>query len=631
MSESFLGSQIRRAGDILKDGVSGQISEYGRKFEAVHGLYDGFLSNLMVSDFSLKKAYRTAVDLFGSDEVGFAGVDGTECSRPLFDMVVFFGGAYASKGRIKFHEDMPPTVEYAERFLEEGRGVSSCVPIYVNEVAEVDQAFMELGEPGQVSLTKPLTDEAIINNSEIALWMMLFSEYYLAYKLASEGETKIILLDRSLSNTQSSLIYDTSRRKLWKSNGTIHGYEIDGEPIDMNDLAYGRHRIVSRDLSLPPPRGDYVRYRIISLLEEAEEPLTLDQILKELNVREEDRQTRFERYLKKCAAEDFAVEANGTYRLNPKYKTTWQRLKKLVRMVGHQLFEEKSGGNPMKLKKGGEYHWLTTQDFAFLTLFCLNMLVEECWRRSILLVGMTKDTAARDFKNHLIPVCLNEKIWDYPLVQEQLSRAPNTDRMLLQSISLFNHEKVKVPWGLIEYDSAFKLIVPDFERRRGYVSGAVRNKIIPERLFVKSYIQLSQAEFDPKLRSNVLFMDRLVYPKFDLRQDTVVRFRHEYGGAVEPVEAIMFRDRNVPNPVQNLVMVTLKAMTSPSIPEVFGHNKPLFIADKVAKWHYGEAARLIDTMGEWIINNRSLRDFVFYMSTFRERRAQIELTRRETV
>jgi hypothetical protein len=37
-----------------------------------------------------------------------------------------------------------------------------------------------------------------------------------------------------------------------------------------------------------------------------------------------------------------------------------------------------------------------TLDIAFLTLFALQMLMEECWKKNILLVGVTKDTAARD-------------------------------------------------------------------------------------------------------------------------------------------------------------------------------------------------------------------------------------------
>jgi hypothetical protein len=173
------------------------------------------------------------------------------------------------------------------------------------------------------------------------------------------------------------------------------------------------------------------------------------------------------------------------------------------------------------------------------------------------------------------------------------------------------------------------MIVPELEKRRlGYVSGAVRNRITPEKTFLKTYIQLSEAKTDKRLRSNVLFIDRLVYPEYDLRGDTLVRFKQRYGGAVEPIEAILFKSCDADNRIQNLIMVMLKEMSDSSIPEVFGHNKPLFITDKVAKWHNSEIRRIIDSTGVWISNNRDLRRFVFYMSTFRERRSELEQSRR---
>jgi len=61
----------------------------------------------------------------------------------------------------------------------------------------------------------------------------------------------------------------------------------------------------------------------------------------------------------------------------------------------------------------------------------------------------------------------------------------------------------------------------------------------------------------------------------------------------------------------------------------FLKNKPLFIADKVAKWNYSQFKRIVDTTAEWIFNNHKLRKFIFYMNTFRERRASIEAARRE--
>jgi hypothetical protein len=88
--------------------------------------------------------------------------------------------------------------------------------------------------------------------------------------------------------------------------------------------------------------------------------------------------------------------------------------------------------------------------------------------------------------------------------------------MLLQSISMFNHQNVSIPWALVEYDAAFVMAIPDFKKRKGYVSGAIRNKITPSQLFLRSFVQLEKAKKDNMFRSNVLSIDRLVYPGFDL-------------------------------------------------------------------------------------------------------------------
>jgi hypothetical protein len=161
------------------------------------------------------------------------------------------------------------------------------------------------------------------------------------------------------------------------------------------------------------------------------------------------------------------------------------------------------------------------------------------------------------------------------------------------------------------------------------VGGAVQNRISPERLFVKSYVQLAQAEYDSKLRSNVLLIDRLAYPEFDVSEQSQITLRHVYGGADEPLRLILYSDKKMENRMQNLVMTILHIMTSRKIPEAFGHNVPLFIADNVAKWHMHQFRNIVDTTKQWIVSNSKLRSFVFYMSTFRERRAEIESYRRE--
>jgi hypothetical protein len=626
---SSLSSAIERAGTLLQSGALDQIESYRARFETLEGMYERVFERLIKSGFDSRSSHDTAKRFFGTDRVSFAAVDGTDYARPLFDLVVFFGGSYAARGTISYREKGPPVVDYEDHFLKSGRALSSCVPVYVNEVPEIDQSFIQPGETSEISLTRPLTDEAIANNSTVANWIMTFSEFYLAYRLAcEENGPRILLLDRSLATMLASLIYDTSRRKLWKTNGALVGFEVDGLAIDINDLAYARHHLDNPKLDLPPPRGDYLRYRCLLEIER-NGPLTLAALCPKLGIKEDDRQKRVGRFLVKLVKEGFLEETVGIYTLKERYRKTWPRVRKLVETLGHRMFEEKPRQNPLQVMRKGDLHWLTTQDLAFLTLFSLNLMVEECWKKRILLLGLTKDTAARDLKNHVLPVMVSNRLWKSDLSQEQLSRIPNTDRMLLQTISVFNHESIHVPWSLTEYDSSFLMIVPDFEKRQGYVGGAIRNKITPERLFLKSYVQLSQTAYDPQLRSNVLLLDRLVYPEFDLRPDTTAKFAHSYGGADEPVRPIIYRDKDAENPIQELVMTTLGSMTSNSVPELFGHNKPLFIADKVAKWHNEEMRKIIDTTGKWLMNSPKLRHFVFYMSTFRERRSEIESARRD--
>ncbi len=626
MSGSPLSSQFKKTGDILRESASDQIIDYTRRFESIKDIYDGLLKDLTVKVFNTRGAAETAKAFFGSSKVEFAAVDGTEYTKPLFDLLIFFGASYASTGTVEFRDD-GPVLSYSDKTSEEAMGISSCIPMYVNEVVDAEQTFMELAAGDAKTVSKPLTDEMVVNNASIANWVMTFSEFYLAYRLAAKHpDLKVLLMDRSLSTTHGSLIFDTKHSGLWNTCAILD-CDIGGTKVDKNDIAYNRHRMVNSALSLPPLRGDYLRYAIVYHLEQ-KGPQDLDAICNAFGVHSEDRRKRVQRFLNRAVEEKYLTESRGTYEVQPHYRDSWTRVKALVEAASSQLFGGHTTENPLQIEKNGRKCWLTTLDMAFLTLFSLYMLIEECWKKHILLLGITKDTTARDFKTHLIPICLNNKVWQSPQSQE-LEKAPNTDRMLLQYISIYNHDKLPTPWSLIEYDSAFRMTIPELEKHRpGYVSGAIRNRISPERTFLKTYIQLSQARSDPRLRSNVLFIDRLAYPEHDLREDTQVHFKHQYGGATEPVDALLFKNSGTKNELQNMIVVMLKAMAHTSIPEAFGHNMPLFIADNVAKWHNTEIRRIIDSTGVWVANNRDLRQFVFYMSTFRERRNELESGRR---
>jgi hypothetical protein len=630
-----LSDTVKRTCNSLRQGATKQISDYEQRFSVLKNLYDELLANLIKTGFNPKEARETAMEFFGSTSVRFAGVDGTMYSRPLFDMVIFFGGAYAATGTVTFSESAEPQVQYDAKTMQQSMGISSVVPMYINEIPEVDQAFFAQGQPEETSPNKILTDEGIISNATIANSIMTFSEYYLGFKLAADSNqnTKIILLDRSLSVERASLLYDTSKMEFWTAKSSILGHEVDDTAIDVNDLAMARQHVCNQGLGLPSPRADYLRYAIINLAKK-KSPLTARQVLAEFGVADEKRTKRIERALKNLTIKGILTEKDGVYALNQKYASSWERIKKLTINIGDKLFftktPEKEVASSMKILKDGKEQWLTTLDIAFLTLFALQMLMEECWKKRILLIGVTKDTAARDFKRQLIPIMHNEGLLKTRLQREALQDLPNTDRMILQSASIFNLEQIKPPWSLVEYDSAFRTMRRDRQSRKGYVSGAIKNKIGLEKAFLKTYVQLSQAKTDPMLRSNVLLVDRLAYPEYDYKPESIAWFWNELSdGTKEPVETILYRDKTVPNKLQNLAMSLLVAMAPANIPEAFGHNKALFIADKIAKWNYSQFKCVVDTTAVWMLNNHKLRKFIFYMSTFRERRASIEQARRE--
>ncbi len=612
---STLSLNVKRLGQILKEGAEGQVTESGQRLEGASTLYWPVLRQLIVSDFKSTRSTETARQMFGKPAARFAAIDGSMNQTLLGGLAVFWAGAYAATGTIDYEPDAAPKLKYDPNFLEKGHGLASCVPIYIDSIPEVEpQNATYVGQ----AISGPVTEQSTVDNSTIANWIMLFSELYLAYTFACKNDFQIILLDRSLSGTQSSLVQDTSKRALWKRECAILGMKTDGLKLDEQDLAYSRYRTPNLD-GLLPPRGDYLRHSAMLLLEKTNSSLSMDEIAKRLNISEADRVGKLHRYLTRAAQDNrYFAETNGKYSLLPNLDTAWQRTKKIVDYFGQRFFSS-NAGNPLQINDDAGPRWLTTLDLALLCLFTMNMLIETCRLNKILLIGITKDTTARDMITHLIPLCVNQHIW-----AGKIDHVPTTDRMLLQAVSMFHHEEVNVPWSTVEYDTAFQTIVGRFKEVKGDVSGAVKNRIIQEQLFVKSYVQLDKAMSDDQFRSNVLFIDRLYHP---FENAPTLSLMHEYGGAVEDVRPILWQNNELENRTQELVMITLKSMTHQSVPEIFGHNEPLYIADKVAKAQERNASQMIKGMGHWLVSHPKLRKYAFYMNSFRSRRSEIENAR----
>ncbi|MFW9794398.1 MAG: hypothetical protein ACFFEE_08855 [Candidatus Thorarchaeota archaeon] len=634
---SFIGKRLKQTGNLLLGGAQKQVVDYRDKFEGLAGAYDEFLSELIVSYEGVKFDASFVNDFFGKQDLTFAGIDGTVLKYDVFDLVVFFAGAYSSHGDISIDKRGEAKITYDEKYLERGMGVSSVLPVYINEVPMIDQTLLVRSEDGRIDDSVTFTDAWVVDNSAFADYLMGLAEFYLGYKLvSSENPVDILLLDRVFSSEIASYYAETSdfRLNLDHECGII-GHKIDGQPFNKTEWIYTRKLFGNLQLGTPPARGEFLLSRVVAeLVKEAGHSLNREELAQKLGLRDDFHLARLDKELEKGIrgsgeSEGIITRKGKQFILKPQYKDIKNRIRQLVEEICDRMFSpDPNVSYEDRFKIDGR--WITTNDIAFLSLASLYLMVEKCWENRSLLIGVAKDTSARDFKRQVLPV-LNHVGRFKGGFGDKGQDTPDTDRMILQWISLQEQNRLKVPWSTIEYDTAFKTIIPHFKRKPGLVSGARRNQISLEKTFAKSYFQLCQAASDPKLRSNVLLYDRLVYPEFDRRSDRLVSLPHEYENrpdSPETVEVVFYE--GVENPVQSFIISLFEKMTSMSIPELFGHLRPLYIADKVAKYYWNQFKGMIESTGVWLVNRPDLREFLFYLSSFRERRSSVEQSRRHT-
>ncbi len=626
---SALSRRLRSTSVQLMAGAQRQVTDYLSRFENLTGAYERCLRRL-IRQYPDRRADPEFVEsFFGTRTLRFAGIDGTMAPKPMYDLLIFFAGAYASEGTVEVAGEDEMVVRYDEKYVNKGIGVSAVLPVFINEVREIDQTILERDENGEIDITVTHTDDWIVDNSAFADYMMGLAEFYLAFRLSERNEyPHILLMDRTLSAELSSFHGETApeRVNLDRESGLI-GADAGGRPLTKTDWVYARRLFGNPDLGTPPARGEYLLPRIVSELLSSG-PMTREEIMTALDLQGPGWEKRVDKVLKDAIRKNRDIgpvlkRRGERYEAIPQLRGLEDRIRALVDDVCGRIFsEDESILYDRRFKIDGR--WLTTVDLAFLSLMSLSLTIQNCWRKHILLVGVAKDSSARDFKRQLVPTLAHVgRLTETLGATDEL---PDSDRMLFQWMSLREHARLKVPWATIEYDTAFKTIFPHKDGEDGLVSGARRNQISLNKTFVKAYFQLGEGERDPALRSNVMVYDRLVYPGFDDGEEQTLILTHDYGTTHEPVKVVCYCDAD--SKFQQLIMALFSRMTKKSVPELFGHIKPLFIADKVAKYYYKQFSRLMNSTQTWIATRPELRKLFFYLTTFRERRSEIESTRR---
>ena len=558
-------------------------------------------------------ASSTARSFFGSGSVEYIAIDGTYSVDQKLDLLVFYVGAFGYSGRLSFQDDRVEVGEPAP-MNQSSEAVSASIPLSEEDASTV---FGQTTESGTEVETERLPNA-----------IMHLAEYYIAVKaVMSNPKLNVVLLDRPLAGDVAHLVWST--RDLVRSHlSVLEGRVTRFGNVTGFDLELARMLVANKDLKIPSPRSQLLKFAAVASLFGGEE-LSVTQIAMRLAV-DESHVTRLRQELKELDAEFHIFERSGNgaadakFKLNREVKDYWSRVVGAALDACDQVFNPKSD-HPLRIRAGGaEERWITAADLDYMILVLVLELTRRAWSEHLLPIGLTKDSGASELVKTVVPLLRASGL---AKLDHELPTF-NSDKMLLQTNSVVNSGGVPTPWHTVDIDAAFRTMVPvpdaGLPKGEARVRGAYRNVIYPERMFVKTYIQLWSSRNDPSVRSHVFTFDRPAFAGYDRWSDLVVHNEdNQIDERISPV--LNLREES---PITNLAMTILFQMSGEVIPEALGHNYPLFLADKKAKYVLKQNKEAYAGAVAVEMARSELDQQVLFSQRFRDYRSQVEAKRR---
>lgn len=559
---------------------------YQDRVENGQEFYKHFFHNLVIpfqESFSNTTARhfltRQAERFFGTTKIDFVAIDGT-CQKDAFsDFVVFFGGAYGAKGRVSLDGD-PPKVKYEKWEMNRDVSMVAWMPIPFAEMADISG-----GDPVETFM---VSDTDKINLSGIHTHLMQLAEIFLAYNVATGSSIdapKLILLDQSLSGIMAASSHG-SQPGIAKA-----GFWHAGRKLERTDVVIAFAHPFNYELGIPSTK---VFRRYTAILAEFHKhnvkQIPVSTLEKALNLSSSEL-----REARKFLVESLKIcqfdEATGLLSVGVDCRQSWEYTKSLFQALCTRLFIKKDqlalsyevlDDNDQTRKR---QRWMAPDDIQFLISVGLRALIEACWEKKILLIGVVKDSESKYLTRNYLGVMKHYEF--YPeLKQQDIGLLPWTDRIYLETIPLYCDEKLNAPWASIEFDSTFMTLSLKQDKNKQPTVMGVQTKIgteivAPERLFLRSLSQffISREKQTP-LMGHVVFLDRLAYPAWD---KTAISDEPIKSSALGEIRPIFYKDNGVNNIGQTLMMYLLSTLTKNHFPEVIGYPDPLHKADWGAK------------------------------------------------
>jgi hypothetical protein len=630
---------------VVQDSTKVLLHSFRDKANALHDRSED-IRLLIREGYNKEIAYRTALNLFGNGITSFLAIDGTESQDQQLDMMIFYAGAFGYIGKLHFNDSTSGCSFDEPSPIEGSLGLSTAVSIHEQDSANVAGKLTEGGVE--------------VESERLPSTLMQLSEYYMAVKTIHENPSiQIVILDRTLAGDLAHLIWSVARTMEEDGSCILQGKDTKYGKVTGLDLELTRMLHANEDLKIPSARSQLIKYAAINklLLQSRDQELGEDSMLvsrsqgimdKRISYKDlltaigadRNRLDKLQKDMSKLNKRYSFLDGDQMYSLKSHISGYWERVFSAAMEVCDHIFNTPANEHPLVLSDPqniGNARWITVSDIDYLILVMIYALLHAAWEKNILVIGIIKDISSAEMMKTVIPILQSTGM----IALKSKFPSLNSDKSFLQTASIVNAESMAAPWRTFEFDACFRTVVPshahtldaiypsqDMKGNRAEhevnVTGAFKNLISEERMFVKSYIQLWSSKNDPSVRSHVFSYDRPCYPKFDLKKE--IALFHRDGKVLERIEPILHFKQD--SDLSHLVMDILCSMSSEVIPECLGHNYPLFLADKKAKSVLEETRRAYLSAVSFEMANSEFNQQVLYDTRFREYRSQVESLRR---
>jgi hypothetical protein len=448
--------------------------------------------------------------------------------------------------------------------------------------------------------------------------LMTMAELYLACKVISQDDIRILFLDRPFSGTYPSLYRDAAFTLRQKRPLALEGLETKEGKVERIDLHIAT--VIGSGLGYLPPRGIYLRYSGLRFL--LQHPIASKKELQSsLALDDKSLETMLERIRdlnQSAGGHLIASEDLESIQISDRALSSWRRVRSLAFEMANRIFYRSAElKHPLLMENG---RWLSVMELNALNLILVEALIEEASRRKVLVIGLAKDTTATDFTRAALPTSLALSSANVNLP------GLKSDKALLTILSTANSSHLPTPWRTFAYDGCMATLIatvdPKLELR------AARRTITREQLFVRCYFQLRSFQHDPEIRAPVFLYDRVFLPEYD----------DEFTCEIEAVEEkkrvnlnLYVETEGKRSKIDDLVLLILSACDNPEVLEAYGHNQLLYLADKLVKGEVRLMKGLLRGVVDLELTPLARREKVFSIARrFRDLRAESESARKQT-